>query len=156
MNDSLRLCTYVTAEKEQLDAIVDLIKAFIPKKRKSAVELCGLGGLLHNFYSGVENILKQILEYEKINILKSESWHKDVLACSVKRGIIAHAVADKLLLYLSFRHFYVHGYGHMLNEQKLLSLARPLQGVYRNFFKDIRTYTASLLMCEKSMRSKCS
>ncbi|MBI5893764.1 MAG: hypothetical protein HZB79_08975, partial [Deltaproteobacteria bacterium] len=74
-------------------------------------------------YSGIENILKQVLKTKNIEISKTETWHKDLLNRSVSSGIISEKLSDELYEYLTFRHFFVHGYGFMIEEAPLVDLA---------------------------------
>jgi len=95
---------------------------------------------LHNFYSGIENILKQILSEKNVTIIKTEFWHKVLLETSVENKIISQKFKDSLLDYLAFRHFFVHSYGFMLDENRLLSLANNADNIFSEFKKNIKEY----------------
>lgn len=84
---------------------------------------------LHNIYNGIENILKQVLKAKKIRVPKSEIWHKKLLDLAVSHGIISEQLSDELREYLAFRHFFVHGYGFMLEETYLEELAKNIPDV---------------------------
>lgn len=79
----------IEAEYEQILHLLDEI----PKKDKlpylSFLEIAGVATLLHNFYNGVENILKQCQQSNNISIPSGDSWHKDLLTKSVKSNILS-------------------------------------------------------------------
>jgi len=78
------------------------------KPNKTGVELAGTGAFLHNFYTGVENILKLILTTKRISIPSSGSWHRDLLILASDKGIITGNTRNRLAKYMGFRHFFVH------------------------------------------------
>lgn len=104
-NEQLR--EYCDAEFENIDAVVAEL-FLIAKAKKSAysiAELAAMAAFLHNFYNGVENILKRILYAKGAELQKTSTWHKDLLLASRDAGIISKDLYDTLSNYLSFRHF---------------------------------------------------
>ena len=93
---------------------------------------------------GIENILKRILKYEEIFVPLSESWHKDLLDLSVDRQIISSGLSRKLNEYRAFRHFFVHGYGTMLNKGKLMPFAENLPDLWKDFESELEAFLNSL------------
>jgi len=92
---------------------------------------------LHNIYNGIENILNQILKAEGVRVTRSETWHKDVLEAAVHHSIISEALGDRLYEYLTFRHFFIHSYGFMLNDAQLRPLADGIRGIWEQFVATI-------------------
>ncbi len=109
-----KLSEKIEAEKENINLTLANLKDVIERDEKSVVELAAMATFLHNFYNDVENILKQCLRTTGEDIPKSYLWHKELLKISTSNKIISDDMSDKLLEYLSFRHFFVHGYGFML------------------------------------------
>ena len=110
------------------------------KKDKTKIELAGIAAFLHNFYTGIENILKQILLEKKIAIVKTEFWHKALLDICVENQIISIGFKHSLSDYLAFRHFFVHAYGFMLDENRLVSLADNASDIFSKFKENIKEY----------------
>ena len=130
----------ILAEKENIEeALANLDKA-LKRKKKSVIELAAIATFLHNIYNGIENIIKQILKSEKIMVEKSDTWHKDLLNLSVTNKIISVTLSDELYEYLTFRHFFVHAYGFMLEEDQLQDLANNIQNIWSKFLLEIEKY----------------
>lgn len=123
----------IAAEKENVERALGNLKEATARKEKSHVELAAIATFLHNVYNGIENILKQVLKSKGTEIPKSETWHKELLDLSVSLGIIPEKLSDQLYEYLTFRHFFVHAYGFMLEEAHLESLTNNITGSGRGF-----------------------
>lgn len=130
----------IAAEKENVERALDNLKDVMGRKEKSVIELAAIATFLHGIYNGIENILKHILKAEGTELLKSETWHKDLLNTSVSIGIIPEKLSDEIYEYLTFRHFFVHGYGFMLEEAHLENLARNIPSVWSQLLSAIEIY----------------
>jgi len=132
-----KLSKEVLAEKDNVEVSLSNLKKVIKKKRKSVVELAAIGTFLHNIYNGIENILKQILKMENIEIPQTATWHKDLLKFSLSNGVISKKLSDELYKYLTFRHFFVHSYGFELDEAYLRNLTKDIPKVWSQFISEI-------------------
>ena len=56
-----KLYEKVEAELENIEQILAELKQTKSLANLSTIELAGIGAFIHNFYNGIENILKQIL-----------------------------------------------------------------------------------------------
>ncbi len=130
----------IAAEKENVEKALDNLKDAMGRKERSTVELAAIATFLHNIYNGIENILKQVLKAKGAKIPKSETSHKDLLDISVSNGIIPEKLSDQLYEYLTFRHFFVHAYGFMLEEIHLEDLANNIPDVWLQFLLAIQRY----------------
>ncbi|MBN3033482.1 MAG: hypothetical protein JW873_05240 [Candidatus Saganbacteria bacterium] len=132
---------HILAEKENIEKTLSYLKEAVrTKENKSAAEIAGTAVFVHNFYNGIENILKQILKSKNIILGNSENWHKELLESSFSKGIISRELADKLYEYLTFRHFFIHSYGFKLDDDRLLQLANDIPQVWSDFLSSIETY----------------
>ena len=130
----------ILIEQENVDETLKNLRDVLSRKERSFVELAAIGTCLHNFYNGIENILKQSLGASAIKIPRGETWHKDLLKLSSSNGIISDAVRDKLFEYLTFRHYFVHSYSFMLQQNQLDVLVNNAPGIWMQFISGVTAY----------------
>ena len=58
--------------------------------------------------------------------------------------IISSGLSRRLDEYRAFRHFFVHGYGIMLDKEKLMPLAENLPDLWKDFEFEVETFLNSL------------
>jgi len=104
----------------------------------SELELAGVAALLHNFYNGIENILKQILQSQNLSIPEGASWHKDLLFIAINEKIISEPLGDSLKSYLAFRHFFSHAYALDLHSDRMVPLVTEATNIFEKFKTEIR------------------
>ena len=101
------------------------------------LELAGVAALIHNFYNGIENILKQVFQIKRIKIPEGASYHKELLLKAVTHNILSDELADNLKAYLAFRHFFTHAYALDLKQEKFEPLLVDIISIFKNFKKEI-------------------
>ncbi len=127
------LAKKIAAEKENVERALGNLREALGRTERSAVELAAIATFLHNIYNGMENILKQVLRARGVEIPKSETSHKDLLNLALSNEIVSAKLCDQLYEYLTFRHFFVHAYGFMLEEKHLADLANDIPEVWSQF-----------------------
>jgi uncharacterized protein YutE (UPF0331/DUF86 family) len=127
----------ILAEKANVEEAIGNLENAMAREVKTVIELAAVGAFLHNFYNGIENILKQTLKQKNIQFARTENWHKELLNLSVSHGIISESLSDELYEYLTFRHFFVHAYGFMLEEAPLEALANNIPAIWSRFLSEI-------------------
>lgn len=126
----------VEAEYEAMENTL----SFLPEKpisNLSQLELAGLAALIHNFYNGVENILKQIFQLKSIEIPTGSSWHQELLLKAKNENIVSDELADKLKEFLGFRHFFTHAYALDLHPSRIESLIEKIIETFDEFKEEI-------------------
>jgi hypothetical protein len=93
----------------------------------TTIELYALGGMLHCFYTGVENIFKRILAELDRRRSTGRSWHLDLLGLMSQPGtarpaVISQGLKDELEEYLRFRHRFRYAYGFQLDWEEMSPL----------------------------------
>ncbi len=130
----------ILAEKENVEIALDNLRLAKSKDEKTVIELAAIGTFLHNIYNGIENILKRVVIARNVEIPVSVTWHKDLLNLSLSLGIISDKTCDELYKYLTFRHFFVHAYGFMLEEVHMEDLMNNIPEVWSQFLEEIEDF----------------
>jgi uncharacterized protein YutE (UPF0331/DUF86 family) len=104
----------------------------------SALELAGVGTLLHNFYNGIENVIKQVFLAKKLQLPRGAFWHSELILHAVDEGIIPESLANDLKRFLAFRHFFVHGYALDLYSNRIQPLVDDVPEIFKRFRSEIR------------------
>ena len=130
----------VDVELENISIVLTELEKIKDKPRKTTAELAGMGTFLHNFYTGIENILKQILHDMDIPTPISSSWHRDLLILASEENLITGTTRKRLAKYLAFRHFFVHAYSFLLDERELKLLVDDVSDTYRAFEEETDTF----------------
>jgi len=128
---------FISAESKNIRETIDMIEELLGKKTLTKYETIALGKLLQDIYSGIERILRTLLENKGIATKKTESWHKELLITAKKHSVISKAEFDAFRNLLLFRHMQIHGYGFMLDEKRLRQLAEPIPTLCRGFLQKI-------------------
>ncbi len=106
----------------------------------SILELAGVATLIHNFYNGIENIIKQIILSKDIPVPQGNAWHKDLIDIACQNKILSDSTKDILKQYLAFRHFFTHAYALDLYPDRMIPLVEKVTKTYNLFKKDIQPY----------------
>ncbi len=134
----------IAAEKEHIRETLQTLQTVLERRKKTVVELAAISTFVQNTYNGMENILKRILKFKGVEMLPSDSSHKNLLGLSVKNKIMSLELSKKFDEYRAFRHFFVHGYGIMLDKEKVLPLAENLPKVWNEFEKELAGLMSSI------------
>jgi len=139
-----KLLQEISIEKEHIETTLDVLKEALVLPQKKVIELSGIASCLHHIYTGMENIIKRILKFQKIPLPDSSSSHKDLLDIAVQQSIISSKLSDQLDTYRGFRHFFVHVYGILLREEELQPLAVELPKVWKIFDQEVANFFETL------------
>ncbi len=129
---------YISAERENILRTVKMTEDLLSKKDISEYEVIALGKLLQDIYTGIERIFRTQLESMNIKTDKTQSWHKEALLAAKKHSLVSEVQFKCFRDLLLFRHMEIHGYGYMLDKQRLLELARPVPAVCREFLEHLK------------------
>ncbi len=124
---------YISAESQNILRTTTLIRNLLEKKKLTDYEVIALGKLLQDVYTGIERILRSQLDTRNIKIKKTENWHKQILLSARDQSLVSQEQFEAFRNLLLFRHLQIHGYGYMLEEERLRELAEPAVKLCRDF-----------------------
>jgi len=108
-----------------------------PLSTLTQLEIAGVAALLHNFYNGLENILKQLFQQKSFPIPQGESWHRDLLLAAAEKNIISDLLLNNLKPYLAFRHYFSHAYALELFPERMEPLVKDAVALFSEFKQQI-------------------
>lgn len=137
---------YCDAEFKNIDRVVtELFSVYSPDRSEYTIaEQAAIATFILNAYNGVENILKQMLIYDKLDITDSPEWHKKVLKKAAELAILPRELYQVFSKYLSFRDFFVYSYIFKINWEELKVLIEAMKDVIAKFKSEVNEYIQTI------------
>lgn len=143
-----RVLAQVKLELELIGQLFSAYNDLLERARHTEpnlIETTALASVLHSFYTGLENVFQAVAKKDADGLPNSAQWHRDLLwqmarATAQRPAIISTTTAQRLLDYLSFRHFYRHGYSFFLDWQDLSKLVQSLPEVWAQTRQDLEEF----------------
>lgn len=124
----------------------------------TTLELRGIGSILHDFYTGMEQLLEHIASELDGELPAGAYWHTQLLGRmtseieSVRPAVLSPDLADALRPYLRFRHLFRNIYGTQLRWELCRGLATEMGDVWEKFHEEMAGFKDLL----KSLYAGCS
>ena len=114
--------------------------------------LRGLGSLLHDFYTIVEDIFELISQdVNGSENPESFDWHRRLLLRmsiaipEIRPAVISKDLKERLEEYLRFRHVFRNVYGYLLEWERMYPLLEKLEETHRIFREELEGFRGFLL-----------
>jgi uncharacterized protein YutE (UPF0331/DUF86 family) len=130
---------YWKKELTHIETAMSLAEDLLGRSEWSAYERIAMGTLLQNAYGGLEGLFRYLLKMRGFDPPKVEQWHKELLQQACEQSLVPLDAQHALIKLLGFRHMHVHGYGHMLQEDRLRVLAGPSLEACRSVIAILRS-----------------
>lgn len=143
MNTLKILESQIGSELEKLRRLLDEA-AEIVRKKPSKINIRAGASILHDFYTGVEDIFHAIANTIDERVPSGVRWHIELLNQmalnieGIRSHIISKETAKILEEYLRFRHLFRKRYGFDLEWVNIKHLLKRLSFVYAAVEKDIK------------------
>jgi hypothetical protein len=137
---------YSNGEFENIDRVIDgLFSVYDTEKPGySLAEQAAMAAFIVNIYSGVENILKQMLIFDKLDIHNSPEWHEKVLRKAGEIGILPPELFQMLSKYLSFRNYAIYSYVFNIKWEDMKVLVDAIKDVIAKLRLEIDEYLQAI------------
>jgi len=136
---------YCEGEFTHINRIVDeLYSVYKPDMTEYPVaEQAAIAALLINMYSGIENILKQMLKFDKLEVNDSPDWHEKVLRKAGEIAILPPDLIQLLSKYLAFRNYFLYTYIFNIKWDDMKFMVDAARDVVSNVHSEVEEYIQS-------------
>ena len=137
---------YCAGEFTNINRIVDeLYSVYKPDKTEYPVsEQAAIAAFLINIYSGIENVLKQMLKFDKLEVNDSPDWHEKVLRKSGEIAILPPDLIQLLSKYLAFRNYFLYTYIFNIKWDDMKFMVEAARDVVSNVNSEVEEYIQSI------------
>jgi hypothetical protein len=139
----------ISIELELMDAVVREVTALrrdVTEREPTVREKTAAAAFLAQFYSGVENILKRIHRFHKLQLPSGDTWHTDLYRrfCDPPYGdlplLFDEMLAGSMAPYRKFRHVVYHGYGFQMDWERMNAGIGQIGDVFSRFKAKLSDY----------------
>lgn len=141
-----QLKEYCDAEFKNIERVInELFSIFNPEKSGySVMEQAAIATFIINAYSGIENILRQILTFDNLEVKDSPVWHEELIKKASELAILPRDLAQICSRYLVFRNSFVYSYIFNINFEELKLLANAIKEVSAKFKAEVYEYIQTI------------
>ena len=137
---------YCDVEFQNMDRIAgEILAIFNPEKSEyTIVEHAAIGAFIMNIYRGFENILKEMLIFDKLDVTDSPEWHEKILKKAGEMGILPPDLFQIFSQYLSFRNYFLYNYIFDIKWDDIKVLASTMKSVLEKFKTEVYEYIQTI------------
>ena len=141
------LFAYLEDQWEVLEKIFNALQKLTIKNEKDTVYA---GYLLHNFYNGFEDLMREVAKTFENTVDDAVRYHRELLkrmklnVTNIRPALISEASFRTLDELRAFRHVFRHAYGYELESEKVEHLVKKLRENIDSIRKDVDNFKAFL------------
>ena len=113
--------SYLEETKNQVNELLQIVDVRTPGN----IEIAAANQFLSQFYNGIENVLKRIIKFVNLPLIRNDNWHIELLNYfynnpgSVKIHLFDRSNYEVLNTYRKIRHVVRQGYNFQMDWEKL-------------------------------------
>jgi uncharacterized protein YutE (UPF0331/DUF86 family) len=137
---------YCSGEFASIEKVkAELFSVYSPEKAEYPLsEKAAIAALVVNIYGGIENVLKQMLVFDKLDVQDSPEWHEKVLRKAGEIGILPPDIVQVLSRYLAFRNFFLYTYIFNMNWEDIKALVDALDDLIGKIHTEVEEYLQTI------------
>jgi len=137
---------YCDVELKNIVRIREELFSLVNKEKSeySLTECAAISTFIMNIYLGIENILKQILMFDGLDVKDAPQWHEKVLKKAGEIGILPPDLFQILTGYLYFRNLFIYSYVFNIKWEKLKELVDTVKDVIDRFSSEVNEYIQTI------------
>jgi uncharacterized protein YutE (UPF0331/DUF86 family) len=137
---------YCSGEFANIDKVrEELFTVYSPEKAEYPLsEKASIAALVVNIYGGIENVLKQMLIFDKLDVQDSPEWHEKVLRKAGEIGILPPDLVQVLSRYLAFRNYFLYTYIFNINWEDIKALVDALNDLIGKIRSEVEEYLQTI------------
>jgi hypothetical protein len=137
---------YCSGEFANIDRVAaELFSVYKPDATEyTLIEKASISALVVNIYGGIENILKQMLIFDKLDVQDSPEWHEKVLRKAGEIGILTPDLFQVLARYLAFRNYFLYTYIFNINWDDVKELVEALKDLIEKIRTEVEEYLQTI------------
>jgi len=132
--ETQRIARLISEIRKEIGLISQVSNEALDVKRRfmqdtpGLLEIRGVAAIIHDFYNGVEKMFKRIAQELNGGYPSGGNWHRILLGnmateiYNVRPQVISETCERALDEFLRFRHVFRHGYGFLLDWEKIRDL----------------------------------
>lgn len=137
---------YCDQEFEKINRVAgELFSIYMPDKTDYTIaEQAAVAAFTINIYRGFENILKQMLIFDKLDIRDSPAWHEKLLKKAAEIGILPPELFQTFSRYLAFRNYFIYTYIFDFKWDELKALVEAVKDIIAKFRNEVEEYIQTI------------
>lgn len=137
---------YCSGEFANIEKVREgLFSVYSPDKAEYPLsEKASIAALVVNIYGGIENVLKQMLIFDKLDVKDSPEWHEKVLKKAGEIGILPPDLIQVLSRYLAFRNYFLYTYIFNINWEDMKALVEALNELIGQINSEVDEYLLTI------------
>jgi hypothetical protein len=148
-----KLIEGIEVEIESLELMftdINKFPAFLGSREITNYDKAAIALMLSQFYNGIENILKRILDFNSIKLSPNEQYHIEIINSFSENNennlpiLFSNEIIEGFSILRRFRHYVFHGYSFRLEWDRLLLAIDSLPVLFQTFKSNIFSYKKKL------------